>query len=29
VMEDGNWSNTEIGTPQGSVASPLLANIYL
>jgi len=29
VMEDGKWSNTEIGTPQGSVASPLLANIYL
>src|SRR5246127_940797 len=28
-MEDGKWSNTEIGTPQGSVASPLLANIYL
>src|SRR5215471_607482 len=29
VMEDGKWSSTEIGTPQGSVASPLLANIYL
>lgn len=29
VMEDGIWSNTEVGTPQGSVASPLLANIYL
>ena len=29
VMEDGKWSNTEIGTPQGAVASPLLANIYL
>jgi group II intron reverse transcriptase/maturase len=29
VMEDGKWSNTETGTPQGSVASPLLANIYL
>jgi RNA-directed DNA polymerase len=29
VTEDGKWSNTEIGTPQGSVASPLLANIYL
>ena len=27
VMEDGKWSNTEIGTPQGAVASPLLANI--
>jgi RNA-directed DNA polymerase len=29
VMEEGEWKNTEIGTPQGSVASPLLANIYL
>jgi group II intron reverse transcriptase/maturase len=29
VMEDGIWSNTDVGTPQGSVASPLLANIYL
>jgi group II intron reverse transcriptase/maturase len=29
VTEGGKWSNTEIGTPQGSVASPLLANIYL
>jgi len=28
-MEDGVWSKTEIGPPQGSVASPLLANIYL
>ena len=29
VMEDGSWAPTEAGTPQGSVASPTLANIYL
>jgi RNA-directed DNA polymerase len=29
VMEDGEWSETEMGTPQGAVVSPLLANIYL
>src|SRR5690348_1570974 len=29
VSEDGQWSETEVGTPQGAVASPLLANIYL
>lgn len=29
VMEDGEWSATEAGTPQGSVVSPTLANIYL
>jgi len=28
-MEEGQWSETEIGTPQGAVISPLLANIYL
>jgi retron-type reverse transcriptase len=29
VSEDGQWSETKIGTPQGAVVSPLLANIYL
>jgi RNA-directed DNA polymerase len=29
VMEDGEWSNTKTGSAQGSVISPLLANIYL
>jgi group II intron reverse transcriptase/maturase len=29
VMEDGEWSETKAGTPQGAVVSPLLANIYL
>ena len=29
VSEDGEWSETKIGTPQGAVISPLLANIYL
>ncbi len=29
VSEDGQWSKTDIGTPQGSVISPLLANVYL
>ena len=29
VSEEGKWSKTEVGTPQGSVASPLLANVYL
>ena len=29
VSEDGQWSATIVGTPQGSVISPLLANIYL
>ena len=29
VSEDGQWSETRVGTPQGSVVSPLLANVYL
>jgi RNA-directed DNA polymerase len=29
VMEDGDWTETEAGTPQGSVISPLLSNVYL
>jgi RNA-directed DNA polymerase len=29
VMEAGEFKVTEAGTPQGAVASPLLANIYL
>jgi len=29
VSEDGQWSETKVGTPQGSVVSPLLANVYL
>jgi RNA-directed DNA polymerase len=29
VMEDGAITPTEAGTPQGAVASPMLANVYL
>jgi RNA-directed DNA polymerase len=29
VREDGQWSETTVGTPQGAVISPLLANVYL
>ena len=29
VSEQGEWSETEVGTPQGAVVSPLLANVYL
>jgi RNA-directed DNA polymerase len=29
VIEDGNWSQTVEGSPQGASVSPLLANVYL
>lgn len=29
VLEAGEWSASELGSPQGGVISPLLANIYL
>src|SRR5690606_5164862 len=29
VMEAGEYRSSEVGTPQGGVISPLLANIYL
>ena len=29
VMEDGQWTATEAGSPQGAVVSPVLANVYL
>ena len=29
VIEDGEWSETVEGTPQGASASPLLSNVYL
>jgi RNA-directed DNA polymerase len=29
VVEDGNWSETTEGSPQGASVSPLLANVYL
>jgi group II intron reverse transcriptase/maturase len=29
VMEKGQWTNSEEGTPQGATVSPLLANIFL
>ncbi len=29
VIEDGSWSETPEGSPQGASASPLLANVYL
>ena len=29
VLEEGRWFETEEGTPQGAVISPMLANLYL
>jgi group II intron reverse transcriptase/maturase len=29
VSEAGQWTKTDVGTPQGAVASPLLANVFL
>jgi group II intron reverse transcriptase/maturase len=29
VSEDGEWSPTTVGTPQGAVISPLFANVFL
>ena len=29
VMEQDRWIETEEGTPQGAVISPVLANLYL
>ena len=29
VSEGGQWTETKVGTPQGAVVSPLLANVYL
>ena len=29
VIEDGTWTASEAGAPQGASVSPLLANVYL
>jgi RNA-directed DNA polymerase len=29
ISEEGQWSDTTMGTPQGAVISPLLANVFL
>jgi group II intron reverse transcriptase/maturase len=29
VMEEGRWTGSKVGSPQGATVSPLLANLYL
>ncbi len=29
IMEDDNWQQSKLGSPQGGVISPLIANVYL
>lgn len=29
IMVDGRWQSSELGSPQGGVISPLIANVYL
>ena len=29
VMDDGSWTDTGLGTPQGAIVSPTLANVFL
>jgi RNA-directed DNA polymerase len=29
VSEDSQWSETKLGTPQGAVVSPLIANVLM
>src|SRR5207302_23338 len=29
VLQDGEWTQSATGTPQGATASPLLANVFL
>ena len=29
VSEEGQWQESRVGTPQGAVASPMLANLYM
>ena len=29
IMEDGKWEESEVGTPQGGLISPIISNVYL